>query len=77
MPSAKTDQAWAWMWSSPTRRPPRSCRWRRSPRRGRGVRVNAIFPGPVDTPGIANLFGGENTSSVQEKLYVDGGENQI
>lgn len=39
--------------------------------KGRGVRVNAISPGPVDTPGITNLFGGEDTSSVQEKLAGD------
>ncbi len=28
--------------------------------KGRGVRVNAVSPGPIDTPGITGLFGEEN-----------------
>ncbi|MGV9283050.1 SDR family NAD(P)-dependent oxidoreductase [Streptomyces sp. NPDC003730] len=39
--------------------------------KGRGVRVNAISPGPVDTPGITNLFGGPDASAVQAKLAGD------
>ncbi|MGV9391016.1 SDR family NAD(P)-dependent oxidoreductase [Streptomyces olivaceus] len=37
----------------------------------RGVRVNAVSPGPVDTPGITNLFGAENAPGVREKLASD------
>ncbi|MEV8316630.1 SDR family oxidoreductase [Streptomyces sp. NPDC059900] len=37
----------------------------------RGVRVNAISPGPVDTPGITNLFGEENATDVRAKLATD------
>ncbi|MFB9504524.1 SDR family NAD(P)-dependent oxidoreductase [Streptomyces aurantiacus] len=35
---------------------------------GRGVRVNAVSPGPVDTPGITDLFGEENAPAVREQL---------
>ena len=28
--------------------------------KGRGIRVNAVSPGPIDTPGITGLFGEEN-----------------
>ncbi|GGX68468.1 oxidoreductase [Streptomyces minutiscleroticus] len=39
--------------------------------KGRGVRVNAVSPGPVDTPGITNLFGEENAAGVRAKLATD------
>ena len=39
--------------------------------KGRGVRVNAVSPGPVDTPGITNLFGAENAAGVRAKLATD------
>ncbi|WP_030899724.1 SDR family NAD(P)-dependent oxidoreductase [Streptomyces sp. NRRL F-5126] len=44
--------------------------------KGRGVRVNAISPGPVNTPGITNLFGGEEgeegaAGAAREKLAGD------
>ncbi|MFH8486906.1 SDR family NAD(P)-dependent oxidoreductase [Streptomyces longisporoflavus] len=39
--------------------------------KGRGVRVNAVSPGPVDTPGITNLFGGEDASDVRTQLAAD------
>ncbi|OPF84758.1 short-chain dehydrogenase [Streptomyces antioxidans] len=35
--------------------------------RGRGVRVNAVSPGPVDTPGITGLFG-ENAADGRAHL---------
>ncbi|MER7972413.1 SDR family oxidoreductase [Streptomyces sp. NPDC096080] len=35
---------------------------------GRGVRVNAISPGPVDTPGITALFGEENADGARKNL---------
>jgi NAD(P)-dependent dehydrogenase (short-subunit alcohol dehydrogenase family) len=34
----------------------------------RGIRVNAVSPGPIDTPGIARAFGDENASAVKEGL---------
>ncbi|WP_320774973.1 SDR family NAD(P)-dependent oxidoreductase [Streptomyces sp. CRN 30] len=37
----------------------------------RGVRVNAVSPGPVDTPGITDLFGEENAADVRTKLATD------
>ncbi|RLL67639.1 SDR family oxidoreductase [Streptomyces sp. Z26] len=37
----------------------------------RGVRVNAVSPGPVDTPGITGLFGAENLAAVRENLAGD------
>lgn len=39
--------------------------------KGRGIRVNAVSPGPIDTPGITNLFGEENAADVREKLATD------
>ena len=35
---------------------------------GRGVRVNAISPGPIDTPGITTVFGEENAAEAKAKL---------
>ncbi|GAA2271517.1 oxidoreductase [Streptomyces ruber] len=37
--------------------------------KGRGVRVNAVSPGPIDTPGITNLFG--DAADVRTKLATD------
>ncbi|MFD4258022.1 SDR family NAD(P)-dependent oxidoreductase [Streptomyces sp. NPDC058534] len=37
----------------------------------RGIRVNAVSPGPVDTPGITNLFGEDNAPTVRTKLAGD------
>jgi NAD(P)-dependent dehydrogenase (short-subunit alcohol dehydrogenase family) len=34
----------------------------------RGVRVNAISPGPIDTPGITSLFGEEKEAEVKAHL---------
>ncbi|MFF0630515.1 SDR family NAD(P)-dependent oxidoreductase [Streptomyces sp. NPDC004296] len=34
----------------------------------RGIRVNAISPGPIDTPGIATTFGEENAAGVKAHL---------
>ncbi|MFI8948127.1 SDR family NAD(P)-dependent oxidoreductase [Streptomyces sp. NPDC053750] len=39
--------------------------------KGRGVRVNAISPGPVETPGITNLFGEENLPAMRTTLASD------
>ncbi|MFB7598095.1 SDR family NAD(P)-dependent oxidoreductase [Streptomyces sp. NPDC056160] len=39
--------------------------------KGRGVRVNAISPGPVDTPGVTNLVGQENAAGLRAKLAAD------
>ncbi|KOU08571.1 short-chain dehydrogenase [Streptomyces sp. NRRL F-5755] len=39
--------------------------------KGRGVRVNAISPGPVDTPGVTNLVGQENAADLRAKLAAD------
>ncbi|MEV6013513.1 SDR family oxidoreductase [Streptomyces sp. NPDC051976] len=36
--------------------------------KGRGIRVNAISPGPIDTTGITDLFGEENAPSVKAHL---------
>ncbi|MFD4024909.1 SDR family NAD(P)-dependent oxidoreductase [Streptomyces sp. NPDC058576] len=38
---------------------------------GRGVRVNAISPGPVDTNGIEELVGPENADAFKAKLGSD------
>ncbi|MEU2732311.1 SDR family oxidoreductase [Streptomyces griseoviridis] len=35
---------------------------------GRGIRVNAISPGPVDTPGITSVFGEENAADARKNL---------
>jgi NAD(P)-dependent dehydrogenase (short-subunit alcohol dehydrogenase family) len=34
----------------------------------RGIRVNAVSPGPIDTPGIARAFGDENAHAVKADL---------
>ena len=34
----------------------------------RGIRVNAVSPGPIDTPGIARAFGDENAPTVKANL---------
>lgn len=34
----------------------------------RDIRVNAISPGPIDTPGITALFGEENATDVKAHL---------
>lgn len=34
----------------------------------RGIRVNAVSPGPIDTPGIARAFGDENAPAVKANL---------
>ncbi|MEV7425733.1 SDR family oxidoreductase [Streptomyces sp. NPDC091212] len=36
--------------------------------KGRGIRVNAVSPGPIDTPGITDLFGEENAPGVRTNL---------
>jgi len=36
--------------------------------KGRGIRVNAVSPGPIDTPGITGLFGEENAPAVKASL---------
>ncbi|OKI04782.1 short-chain dehydrogenase [Streptomyces sp. CB02923] len=36
--------------------------------KGRGIRVNAISPGPIDTTGITELFGEENAPGVRANL---------
>ena len=36
--------------------------------KGRGIRVNAISPGPVDTPGITAAFGEENAADARVNL---------
>ncbi|MBO3674426.1 SDR family NAD(P)-dependent oxidoreductase [Streptomyces sp. NEAU-YJ-81] len=36
--------------------------------KGRGVRVNAVSPGPIDTPGITDLFGEENAADARGHL---------
>ena len=33
--------------------------------KARGVRVNVVSPGPVDTPGMTGLFGEENAAGVK------------
>ncbi|KAA0925604.1 SDR family NAD(P)-dependent oxidoreductase [Streptomyces apricus] len=38
---------------------------------GRGVRVNAISPGPIDTSGITELVGEENSAAFKEKLGAE------
>ncbi|MFJ3698670.1 SDR family NAD(P)-dependent oxidoreductase [Streptomyces sp. NPDC090052] len=37
---------------------------------GRGIRVNAISPGPTDTPGITGLVGDENTADAKANLIA-------
>lgn len=34
----------------------------------RGIRVNAVSPGPIDTPGIARAFGDDNAAAVKANL---------
>ncbi|CDR09131.1 SDR family NAD(P)-dependent oxidoreductase [Streptomyces iranensis] len=36
--------------------------------KGRGIRVNAISPGPIDTPGITDLFGEEKAADARAHL---------
>ncbi|MCS7483474.1 SDR family NAD(P)-dependent oxidoreductase [Umezawaea endophytica] len=36
--------------------------------KGRGIRVNAISPGPIDTSGITELVGEENSAAFKENL---------
>ncbi|MER8154769.1 SDR family oxidoreductase [Streptomyces sp. NPDC094472] len=36
--------------------------------KGRGIRVNAVSPGPIDTPGITDLFGEENAADARGHL---------
>ncbi|MEU0842067.1 SDR family oxidoreductase [Streptomyces sp. NPDC005962] len=36
--------------------------------KGRGIRVNAISPGPIDTPGITTVFGEENAADAKVNL---------
>ncbi|MCA1218937.1 SDR family NAD(P)-dependent oxidoreductase [Streptomyces sp. 8L] len=36
--------------------------------KGRGIRVNAVSPGPIDTPGITGLVGEENADRARENL---------
>ncbi|MEV0388425.1 SDR family oxidoreductase [Nonomuraea sp. NPDC050643] len=36
--------------------------------KGRGIRVNAISPGPIDTSGITELFGAENAAATKANL---------
>ena len=36
--------------------------------KGRGIRVNAVSPGPIDTPGITGLVGEENAPGVKANL---------
>ncbi|MCB5911807.1 SDR family NAD(P)-dependent oxidoreductase [Streptomyces pinistramenti] len=36
--------------------------------KGRGIRVNAISPGPIDTPGITGLVGEENAAGARAQL---------
>ncbi|MBQ0850457.1 SDR family oxidoreductase [Streptomyces sp. BH-SS-21] len=39
--------------------------------RGRNIRVNAVSPGGVETPGLVNIFGGEEAlSAVKENVAV-------
>ncbi|MGW1505643.1 SDR family NAD(P)-dependent oxidoreductase [Streptomyces mirabilis] len=38
---------------------------------GRGIRVNAISPGPIDTSGITELVGEENAAAFKAKLGAD------
>ena len=33
--------------------------------KGRGIRVNAVSPGPTDTPGVTGVFGEENAPAVK------------
>ena len=36
--------------------------------KGRGIRVNAVSPGPIDTPGITGLFGEENAAAAKASM---------
>ncbi len=38
---------------------------------GRGIRVNAISPGPIDTSGITELVGEENSAAYKAKLATE------
>ncbi len=57
--------------SVPGGRSPSSTACRNRLLKGRGVRVNAISPGPVDTPGLTSLFGEWNAPTVPAKLIPD------
>ncbi|WP_432051304.1 SDR family NAD(P)-dependent oxidoreductase [Streptomyces xiamenensis] len=39
--------------------------------KGRGIRVNAVSPGPIDTTGIRDLFGEEQLPAAREHLAAD------
>ncbi|WP_374192784.1 SDR family oxidoreductase [Streptomyces sp. MBT62] len=42
--------------------------------RGHGIRVNSISPGCVDTPGLTDIFGGEEAASGQGARRSDSGD---
>ena len=38
---------------------------------GRNIRVNAVSPGPIDTPGIGRAFGEENAAAIKQNLAAN------